>query len=64
MICDVARCKRPSIVGYAAFTNSKKEVSICEYHWGAHCDDNDTFDIRTHFFPAPKPTKSNYFKNL
>ena len=49
MTCDVARCKRLSIVIYAAFPNSFKEVSICEKHWELHCDDNNKFDIRVHF---------------
>jgi hypothetical protein len=66
MICDVARCKHPSIVGYAAFLNSAKEVSICEKHWEQHCDESSSFDIRTHFFPTktkPKPVK-NYFTKV
>jgi len=52
-MCDVARCKRPSILGYEAFGPGRsKSVSICDFHWTKHCDDDDKFDIREHFYPS------------
>ncbi len=51
-MCDVKRCNRPSILGYSAFGPKRnKDVSICEYHWEKHCDDDDKFDIKTYFYP-------------
>ena len=51
-MCDVTKCNRGPILGYSAFgPRSKKDVSICEYHWKKHCDDDDKFDIKTHFYP-------------
>lgn len=51
-MCDVAKCKREPMLGYSAFGPKRnKDVRICEYHWEKHCDDNDKFDIRTHFYP-------------
>ncbi len=52
-MCDVAKCKRESALGYAAFGSKRnKEVSICNHHWQKHCDDGDKFDIREHFYPT------------
>jgi hypothetical protein len=52
-VCDVAKCKRPSILGYSAFGPGRnKDVSICDHHWEKHCDDNDKFDLKTYFYPT------------
>ena len=54
-MCDVSRCKRPTLLSYAAFGAKRtKDVSVCEYHWFKHCDDGDKFDLRTHFYPVGK----------
>jgi len=40
------------MLSYAAFgPNRNKDVRICDYHWYKHCDDDDKFDIITHFYP-------------
>lgn len=50
--CDIRKCKRQMLLSYAAFGAKRtKDVNICEEHWTKHCDDNDKFDIITHFFP-------------
>ena len=54
MNCEVARCRRPMLITYAAFNGhtfkpKTGEVRICQHHWSKHCDDNDKFDIRNHF---------------
>ena len=56
MMCDVARCKRPTMLTYAAFAKEwkAKDVKVCEYHWKKHCDEGDTFDLRVHFKPKGK----------
>ena len=53
--CDIKRCRRFSIVMYAAFGPRRtKEVGVCEYHWGKHCDEGDAFDLRLYFYPNDK----------
>ena len=53
MTCDVARCKQPMIVTYAAFnddlTRKVSDVKVCQRHWEKHCDEKDKFDLRDHF---------------
>ena len=52
-MCDIAKCKREPILGYSAFGPKRnKDVSVCQYHWEKHCDDEDKFDIREHFYPT------------
>ena len=51
MTCDVRKCQRPSYLGYEAFKRTNRCVGVCEWHWRKHCDDNDKFDLRTHFYP-------------
>ena len=46
MMCDIGKCKRPSILSYAAFGKRTKDVSVCQHHWDKHCNDKDKFDIR------------------
>jgi hypothetical protein len=50
-MCDVARCKRPVLLTYAAFDKSWriKDVEVCKLHWDRHCDEEKKFDLRTHF---------------
>jgi hypothetical protein len=51
-MCDVSRCRREPMLSYAAFGPKRnKDVSICDYHWTKHCDDDDKFDIKTYFYP-------------
>jgi hypothetical protein len=53
MTCEIKRCRRVTIVGYAAFGPQRtKEVGVCEFHWEKHCDEEDKFDLRTYFYPA------------
>jgi hypothetical protein len=55
MKCDVSRCKRPMLLSYAAFgARRTKDASVCQYHWEKHCDDEDKFDLRLHFYPVDK----------
>ena len=50
--CEIKRCRRISIVGYAAFGPRRtKEVGVCEYHWEKHCDEADRFDLKEYFYP-------------
>ena len=56
MKCEVARCRRVSMLSYAAFASvsaraKTKDVQVCEFHWTKHCSSEDKFDLRTHFFP-------------
>ena len=52
MTCDVARCRKPMLLSYGAFTSKRaKDRWVCEFHWKKHCDDGNRFDLRTHFFP-------------
>ncbi len=52
-MCDVTHCKKETAIGYSAFgPGRKKDVDICEFHWEKHCDDDDKFDIREHFYPT------------
>ena len=54
-MCDVRRCKRFVILTYAAFGAKRtKDVNVCEHHWNKHCDDDDKFDLVTHFYPVKK----------
>ena len=54
-MCDVSRCKRPMLLTYAAFgARRTKDVRVCEHHWLKHCDDEDKFDLVTHFYPVSK----------
>lgn len=58
-MCDVGKCKRQSEITYAAFgSGTTKEVSVCWRHWEKHCDDEDKFDLRVHFYP-PKGGKKD-----
>ena len=55
-MCEVSRCKRPTMLTYAAFEEPKKgkrikDVAVCEYHWQKHSDDDDAFDLRVYFAP-------------
>lgn len=50
-MCDVKRCRRSIYLGYEAFINVRRSVNVCEFHWKKHCDDDDKFDLRTHFEP-------------
>lgn len=51
-MCDIGKCKQPSVIQYAAFgANRNKVVEICNNHWERHCDQVDKFDIRTYFYP-------------
>ena len=51
-MCHVGRCKRQTMLSYAAFgENSTKDVDVCQYHWKKHCDEADKFDLRLHFYP-------------
>jgi hypothetical protein len=55
MTCDVKRCRRPMLISYAAFgARRTKDVSVCQYHWDKHCDDEDKFDLRLYFYPVDK----------
>jgi hypothetical protein len=57
-MCDIGKCKRLSILQYAAFGSEKsKSVSVCEHHWEKHCDDGDKFDIRRYFYPSWRSVK-------
>ena len=57
MVCDVKRCQQPMYLSYAAFgARRTKDVSVCQRHWTKHCDDEDKFDLRTHFYPVDKRT--------
>ena len=50
MMCEVSRCKRPTLLVFAAFHfDEHLEVDICEYHWEKHCDDDDKFDLEEYF---------------
>lgn len=50
--CDVKRCRRVTLLTYAAFgPRRKKDVGVCEFHWEKHCDEEDKFDLRTYFYP-------------
>lgn len=54
-MCDVSRCKQPTLLTYAAFGAKRtKDVSVCEHHWTKHCDDKDKFNLITHFYPVGK----------
>ena len=58
MYCDVARCNRLSSLQYEDFgPRRQKVVSLCEYHWEKHCDDEDKFDVREYFYPSKKKRK-------
>jgi hypothetical protein len=40
------------MLSYAAFGPGRtKDVSVCDYHWSKHCDDDDKFDLKEHFYP-------------
>ena len=57
MTCDVARCRQPTLLTYAAFgARRTKDVSVCERHWNKHCDEDDKFDLVTYFYPVKKET--------
>ena len=52
-MCDVGRCKHPSLLQYAAFGPGRtKSVGVCDHHWEKHCDDDDKFDLKQHFYPT------------
>jgi hypothetical protein len=52
-MCDVGKCKRPSLLQYAAFgPDIDKSVSVCERHWEKHCNDGDKFDLKAYFYPS------------
>jgi len=53
--CEVKRCRRSVLLIYSAFgPRRNKDVSVCEYHWGKHCDEGDAFDLRSYFYPKSK----------
>ncbi|KKN92302.1 hypothetical protein LCGC14_0207930 [marine sediment metagenome] len=51
MNCDVKRCRRFFYLEYAAFKKRTRCVSVCDFHWQKHCDEDDKFDLRDHFYP-------------
>ncbi len=54
-MCHVDRCKRQTILTYAAFgANRTKDVDVCQYHWKKHCNEADKFNLRLHFYPKDK----------
>jgi hypothetical protein len=57
--CDVARCRQPMLLTYAAFGAKRtKDVNVCERHWLRHCDEDHKFDIITYFYPVKKETRN------
>ncbi len=53
MACDVKSCRKDSMLSYEAFGPSrKKSVGVCVEHWTKHCDEEDKFDLKQHFYPS------------
>ncbi len=51
-MCHVGRCKRQTMLTYAAFGAKRtKDVDVCDHHWKKHCNEADKFDLKLHFYP-------------
>ncbi len=66
--CDVTGCRRLMILIYRWFPwdFKPKEMEVCDFHWGKHCDQSASFTLARYGAKMPKKGESSdrFFRRL